>query len=80
MLLKTDDRYVPIQGFAPNGGTSLTGTITPTTTVCVKLANDVTITIDSIPLYYSAGDGLVLVPGVAYTFSTSVNAHIMGTL
>lgn len=80
MELSRDNNDYRIQGFAPNGGGQLSGTYTPTNTVAVKFATDVEITIGSVPIVYSSGEGLVLSKGITYTFGTAVNVHIMGTL
>ena len=49
-------------------------------TVAVRFAADVAVTIGSVAITYSAGEGLVLVKGTTYVFGTAVNVHVMGTL
>ena len=51
---------------------------TPTKTECVKFGSDVNVSINGVSISYTSGDGLVLVDGVTYTFSTAVNVHMMG--
>lgn len=80
MVLETDNKYTPIQGFAPTKGGELSGVYTPDNTVAVKLGGDVTVTIDGSAVDYSAGEGMILVGGVEYTFSDTVAVHVMGTL
>lgn len=77
MKLEKDISDFRIQGFAPNRGVSLSGTVVVTEPTVVKLGSDVSISIDNIPMGYSAGEGLILVPGISYIFSTSINCHIM---
>ena len=77
MLLMDDKNGKTIQGFAPNKGVTYNGIITVTTITGVKLGVDVTITINSKMVDYSAGEGIILIPGIQYTFSGSVDCHIM---
>ena len=77
MLLVDDKNGNTIQGFAPNKGATYSGTITVQRVTGVKLGSDVSITIDSKTVGYTAGEGIILVPGASYTFSASVNCHIM---
>ena len=77
MLLVDDKNGKTIQGFAPNKGITYNGIVTVTQTTGVKLGADVNISINSKTIMYSSGDGLVLIPGVTYTFGTSVDCHVM---
>lgn len=77
MLLMDDKNGKTIQGFAPNKGITYSGTVTVTTITGVKLGGDVAITIGSKIVSYSAGEGIILIPTVQYTFSGSVDCHIM---
>ena len=80
MRLEKDSGYTPIQGFAPTSGGQLSGSYTPKSTVAVRFAADVAVTIGSVAITYSAGEGLVLVKGTTYVFGTAVNVHVMGAL
>ena len=80
MVLEKDSKYTPIQGFAPTSGGEVSGTYTPKNTVAVKLGGNVTITIDESDVDYTAGEGIILVAGVEYTFSVAVAVHVMGNL
>jgi hypothetical protein len=80
MKLVKDNDYIPVQGFAPINGTQLSGVYVPTTTIAIKVANNIGISIDGVEVIYSAGDGLILVKGVEYTFSDIIDVHVMGTL
>ena len=80
MRLEKDSGYTPIQGFAPTSGGQLSGSYTPKSTVAVRFAADVAVTIGSVAITYSAGEGLVLVKGITYVFGTAVNVHVMGAL
>ncbi len=78
MQLEIDGNRQAIQGFAPTKGTTLSGAYTPTKTECIKFGSDVDVSINGVSISYTSGDGLVLVDGVTYTFSASVNVHMMG--
>ena len=80
MRLEKDSGYTPIQGFAPTSGGQLSGAYTPKSTVAVRFAADVAVTIGSVAITYSKGEGLVLVKGTTYVFGTAVNVHVMGVL
>jgi len=80
MRLEKDSGYTPIQGFAPTSGGQLSGAYTPKSTVAVRFATEVEITIGAVVITYSAGEGLVLVKGITYTFGSAVNVHVMGAL
>lgn len=75
-LISDKDGY-KIQGFAPNKGITYSGSVTVTQATGAKLSSDVSISIDGKTVTYSSGDGLILVPGVAYIFGSSVDCHIM---
>lgn len=77
MLLVDDKNGNTIQGFAPNKGVTYNGTVTVQKAIGAKLGSDVTITIDSKTVNYNAGEGIILIPGVSYTFSGSVDCHVM---
>ena len=77
MLLVDDKNGHTIQGFAPNKGATYNGTVTVQKVTGAKLGIDVSITIDSKTVNYTAGEGIILVPGVSYTFGGSVDCHIM---
>ena len=77
MNLVHDESGFRIQGFAPSKGVTYNGAVTVTQTTGVKLGVDVNISINSKTITYSSGDGLILVPGVTYTFGSSVDCHIM---
>lgn len=77
MKLEKDISDFRIQGFAPNAGVVLSGTVSVNSTTAVKLGNDVNISINGVSVQYLAGEGLILVPSVSYIFDTSVNCHIM---
>ena len=77
MNLVHDESGFRIQGFAPSKGVTYSGSVTVTQTTGVKLGADVNISINSKTITYSSGDGLILVPGVTYTFGSSVDCHIM---
>lgn len=77
MKLEKDISDFRIQGFAPNVGVVLSGTVVVKSTTVVKLGKDVNISINGVSVQYLAGEGLILVPSVSYIFDTSVNCHIM---
>ena len=77
MLLVDDKNGHTIQGFAPNKGITYSGTVTVQKVTGAKLGSTVTITIDSKTVGYTEGEGIILIPGVSYTFSGSVDCHIM---
>ena len=77
MLLVDDKNGHIIQGFAPSKGVTYSGSVTVMQTTGVKLGADVNISINSKTIMYSSGDGLVLIPGVTYTFGTSIDCHVM---
>ena len=77
MLLVDDKNGNTIQGFAPNKGVTYNGTVTVEKVTGVKLGSDITIAIDSKIVNYTAGEGIILIPGVSYTFGGSVDCHIM---
>ena len=77
MLLVDDKNGHTIQGFAPNKGITYSGTVTVQEVTGAKLGSDVTIAIDSKTVNYTAGEGIILIPGVSYTFGLSVDCHIM---
>lgn len=77
MLLVDDKNGHAIQGFAPNKGVTYSGTVTVKKATGAKLGSDITITIDSKTISYAEGEGIILIPGVYYTFSGSVDCHIM---
>ena len=77
MLLVDDKNGHTIQGFAPNKGVTYSGTVTVQKVTGAKLGIDVSITIDSKTVSYIAGEGIILIPGVSYTFSSSVDCHVM---
>ena len=77
MLLVDDENGHTIQGFAPNKGVTYGGTVTVQKVTGAKLGINVSITIDSKTVNYTAGEGIILIPGVSYTFSGSVDCHIM---
>ena len=77
MLLVDDKNGNTIQGFAPNKGITYSGAVTVQKVTGAKLGIDVSITIDSKTVNYTAGEGIILIPGVSYTFSGSVDCHIM---
>ena len=77
MKLEKDISDFRIQGFAPNTGVVLSGTVVVNSATVVKLGSDVSISIGGISVQYLAGEGLILVPGVSYIFGTSVNCHTM---
>lgn len=75
--LPTDGRSRDMQVFTPREGITLTSPYTPTeNTVCV-LGDDVTITIDTKAVDYSAGNVICFAEGVTYTLSTSIDVHTM---
>ena len=73
------DRLIS-SAFAPISGDTLSGVHIPENSIAVRLGTDVSITIDGVTLDYVAGEGLVLVSGKEYTFSDSVDVHIMGII
>ena len=77
MLLVDDKNGHTIQGFAPNKGITYSSTVTVQEVTGAKLGSDVTISIDSKTVNYTAGEGIILIPGVSYTFGSSVDCHIM---
>ena len=77
MKLEKDISDFRLQGFAPNKGVSLSGAVLVNETTIVKLGSNVNISIDNVSIEYLSGEGLILVPGISYTFSASVNCHIM---
>ena len=77
MLLVDDKNGNTIQGFAPNKGVTYSGTVTVQKVTGAKLGIDVSITIDSKTVNYTAGEGIILIPGVTYTFGSSVDCHTM---
>ena len=77
MKLIYDEAGYRVQGFAPSKGVTYTGSVTVTQATGAKLGADVNISINSKTITYSSGDGLVLIPGVTYTFGSSVDCHIM---
>ena len=77
MKLLQDDNSTSVQGFAPNKGVTYSGTVTVEKATGVKLGADVEITINSKTISYTEGEGIILIPGVSYTFSGSVDCHIM---
>ena len=77
MLLVDDKNGNVIQGFAPNKGVTYSGSVTVQKVTGAKLGSDISITIDSKTVNYTAGEGIILIPGVSYTFSGSVDCHIM---
>lgn len=77
MLLVDDKNGHTIQGFAPSKGVTYSGSVTVTQATGAKLSSDVSISIDGKTITYTSGDGLILVPGVTYTFGSSVDCHIM---
>ena len=77
MLLVDDKNGNTIQGFAPNKGVTYSGTVTVQKATGAKLGSNITITIDSKTVGYTTGEGIILIPGVSYTFSGSVDCHIM---
>ena len=77
MLLVDDKNGNTIQGFAPNKGATYNGTVTVQKATGAKLGSEVTITINSKTVNYTAGEGIILIPGVSYTFGSSVDCHIM---
>lgn len=77
MLLVDDKNGHTIQGFAPNKGVTYSGAVTVQKVTGVKLGVGISITIDSKTVSYIAGEGIILVPGVSYTFSGSVDCHVM---
>ena len=66
-----------IQVFTPSSGAQLTSPYTPSVDEVVALATDVTITLNSVAVTYSAGDVIGLQGGVTYTLSASTNVHKM---
>ena len=77
MLLVDDKNGNTIQGFAPNKGVTYSGTVTVQKVTGAKLGIDISITIDSKTVNYTAGEGIILIPGVSYKFGSSVDCHIM---
>ena len=77
MFLVNDNYGHIIQGFAPNKGVTYSGTVTVQKVTGAKLGSDVNISINGKTITYSSGDGLVLIPGVTYTFGSSVDCHVM---
>ena len=77
MLLVDDKNGHTIQGFAPNKGVTYSGTVTVQKVTGAKLGSTVKIAIDSKTVGYTEGEGIILIPGVSYTFSGSVDCHIM---
>lgn len=77
MLLVDDKNGNTIQGFAPNKGITYSGTVTVQKVTGAKFGIDISITIDSKTINYTAGEGIILIPGVSYTFSGSVDCHVM---
>ena len=77
MLLVDDKNGNTIQGFAPNKGVTYSGSVTVQKVTGAKLGSDVSISINNKIITYSSGDGLVLIPGVTYTFGSSVDCHVM---
>ena len=75
-LISDKDGY-KIQGFAPSKGVTYSGSVTVTQATGAKLGTDVNISIDSKIVRYTAGEGIILIPGVSYTFSDTVDCHIM---
>ena len=72
-----DENGARVQVFAPITGTQLTTTYVPTNNEVVKLATDVTITINSVAVLYLAGDIIGLKQGVTYTLSLATDVHVM---
>ena len=77
MNLVHDESGFRIQGFAHSKGVTYSGSVTVTQATGAKLSSDVSISIDGKTITYTSGDGLILVPGVTYTFGSSVDCHIM---
>ena len=77
MNLVHDESGFRVQGFAPNRGATYTGTVTVTEVTAIRFGSDVTISISGKSLSYSAQDGIVMIPGVTYTFGSSVDCHVM---
>ena len=77
MLLVDDKNGHTIQGFAPNKGVTYSGAVTVQKVTGAKLSSDVSISINGKTITYTSGDGLILVPGVTYTFGSSVDCHVM---
>ena len=72
-----DENGVRVQVFSPTTGRLLATSETPTKNEVVKLAADVTITLNAIAVPYLAGDIVGLNQGVTYTLSLATNAHVM---
>ncbi len=72
-----DQNYKSLQLFVPNVGVSLVSPLTPTSDIVIKVASDVTITLDGIDVLYEANSVFGLRKGVTYTLSATTDAHTM---
>jgi hypothetical protein len=77
MRLKSDSNGSTIQGFAPHKGKTYSGAVVVNTITAIKFSADVAISISGKSVTYLAGDGIILVPNVTYTFGSSVDCHVM---
>lgn len=77
MNLTYDDLGYRVQGFAPNRGATYTGVVIVQEITAIKFSADVVISISEKSVTYLAGDGIILVPNVTYTFGSSVDCHVM---
>ena len=74
----TKDQYgYDVQVFTPAIGVQLPTSYTPTANEVVILGSDVTITLDSIAIDYTAGNVIGLSSGIVYTLSAATNVHKM---
>lgn len=77
MNLVKDGNGYGIQTFIPNRGATYSGSVSVTTATAIRFGSDVTISINGKALVYSEQDGIVMIPGITYVFSSSVDCHVM---